>query len=79
MISTLKKVNKSDISQISGTAMWFLTNHIFTDKHQTIKSTTSNQQGDYKTMGDYKTVGWLQNKQLTSPVWLHKEMWLKAG
>ena len=38
---------------------------------------TSNQQDDYKTEGEYKTAEWLQNKQLTSPVWLNKEMWLE--
>ena len=77
VILKLIKNNKSDISQISRTAMWFPINHIFTDKHHTITSTTSNQRGDYKTEGDYKRAGWLQNKQLTSPVRLHKEMWLK--
>ena len=53
--------------------MWFLINHIFTDKHNTITSTTSNQQGDYKTRVWLQN--WLQNEQFTSPVWLHKEMW----
>ena len=54
-------------------AMWFLINHISTDKHQTITSTTSNKQGDYNREGDYKTDRWLQNKQ-TSSAGLHKEM-----
>ena len=76
VISKLIKNNKGDISQISRTAMRFLINHIFTNKHHAIASTTSNQWGDYKTEGDYKTVGWLQIKQLTSPVQLHKEIWL---
>ena len=30
-----------------------------------------------KQEGDYKTVGRWQNKQLTPPVGLHKEMWLR--
>ena len=76
VISKLIKNNSGNISQISQTAMWFLINHIFIDKHHTITSTMSNQRVDYKTEGHYKTVGWLQNKQLTSPVWLQKEMWL---
>ena len=66
-------------NHIRRTAMWFLINLIFTDKHHTITSTTSNQRGEYKTVGDYKTAGRLQNKQLTLPVRLHKEMWLQMA
>ena len=70
----IDKNNAGDISQISRTAIWFYINHIFTDKHHIKTSTTSNKQGDYKTEGDYKTAD-DNNKQLTSPVRSHKEIW----
>ena len=70
VISKFIKNIKGDISQISRTVMWFLINHIFVGKHDTTTPTTSNQRSDYK------TAGWLQNKKLTSPVRLHKGMWL---
>ena len=57
----MAKNNKDDISQISRTAMIFLINHIFTDKHQTITSTMSNQWDDYKSAGWLQNSGWLQN------------------
>ena len=56
--------------RLSQRAMWFLINRIFTRKHRTITSKTSNHRDDYKTEGNYKILGWFQNKQLTLPLWL---------
>ena len=79
VISKFIKNKKVDISRISQTAMWFLINHIFTEKQRTITSLTSNQRVDFK------TVGWLQNSRMisnnpwTSCVWLHAKITVKSS